>query len=856
MINSYLKMITSSLLLVATHVAGAGVFSDEIDANANSVKYVGSNIIAKGDAVIYFKDYKITADKVVVNMNTKDFEATGSVSVKQRVKTEINVTTRQLERITDRLDILVERIGTTPTPTGEHLTKVEITANTFEGDGSSVVGNLTTGFFEFDEFVTKASDFYIKGDHATKMPSGVIDAANVKLSSCEYLQDGHEHYSISAKTLTMTPEEGTTQADTDSSDVFGNPTEFYIALDDVKIHAGPLTVMWLPYFTIMPVDEFPTVGFKYGSNNKWGSYAMLSKKFKIPGTPYHPRFMLDYFSDRGFGKGVTNEYLGKDSYTEFLAYDLTKDKDRNESLPKYETDEAAAKRTYAPLRFELPKDRNIFMLNHWKHINPRLDFRTSINKISDIKFMEDFFKGLDDENPQPASFAELDYQFDNASANIMVRPRLNDFYSVVERLPELSLDFYRQPLDSNIYFESTSSFADMEMKWRKYDTARTEDNGVDPADYSSSRFDSLNMLYAPMKAGFLNIIPRAGVRVTAYSDSSKADITKDNLETMFEVDTSDRGEKIKGTNNVVNYDKKGGSKLRFIGEAGIEFNAKFYKSWQDVKSPFWNLDGMRHVFVPYVNYNYTSRPSEDRDNLYFFDSIDRLDEQHFVRVGLKNRLQTRAGNYGSQSIKNWLSVENYIDYDFNPEENFNNLHAIGTIVNFTPSERLRFTTKALVNPGGKDSGLKYFSPSVKYSFNDQWRATASYTYTDEYEYFNNQSMGTTLNHAIPTSDYGYRTEDSHSLFASLDFPIYNKTYGQVSSRYDFEQGYFTRNSLDIVQNLHCWDLIFQIEHETDEDDGKKKSDLSFSYSARLTAQPENYIEPFGGNVFGRTVNRR
>ena len=100
------------------------------------------------------------------------------------------------------------------------------------------------------------------------------------------------------------------------------------------------------------------------------------------------------------------------------------------------------------------------------------------------------------------------------------------------------------------------------------------------------------------------------------------------------------------------------------------------------------------------------------------------------------------------------------------------------------------------------------------------------------------------------------TDRDFNLSASLDFPIYEKAYGQFTSRYDFEAGYFRENSLEIIQNLHCWDLIFEVEHETNKRDGEQEKELSFSYGARLTAQPENFIEPFGGDVYRRTVNYR
>ena len=58
---------------------------------------------------------------------------------------------------------------------------------------------------------------------------------------------------------------------------------------------------------------------------------------------------------------------------------------------------------------------------------------------------------------------------------------------------------------------------------------------------------------------------------------------------------------------------------------------------------------------PFINYTYIPKPTEDRDHLYYFDDIDRIDEQNFMRFGVENRLQTRSGN----GVRNILAMENY-----------------------------------------------------------------------------------------------------------------------------------------------------------------------------------------------------
>ena len=131
-------------------------------------------------------------------------------------------------------------------------------------------------------------------------------------------------------------------------------------------------------------------------------------------------------------------------------------------------------------------------------------------------------------------------------------------------------------------------------------------------------------------------MPRAGLKLTAYSNTSKEKVTVEDLNTLFQAadPQNTRGMLLH------NYDDKGKAKLRFAGEIGVEASTKIYNSWQDVRSSFLALDGLRHVIRPYINYTLIPKPNVKRDHLYYFDDIDRIDEQHFIRFGLENRLQT------------------------------------------------------------------------------------------------------------------------------------------------------------------------------------------------------------------------
>ena len=58
-----------------------------VDASADVYEYIGDNLIARGHAVIKYGDITITADKVIVNLESRDLEAAGHVTFAKKQKT-------------------------------------------------------------------------------------------------------------------------------------------------------------------------------------------------------------------------------------------------------------------------------------------------------------------------------------------------------------------------------------------------------------------------------------------------------------------------------------------------------------------------------------------------------------------------------------------------------------------------------------------------------------------------------------------------------------------------------------------------------------------------------------------------
>ena len=323
---------------------------------------------------------------------------------------------------------------------------------------------------------------------------------------------------------------------------------------------------------------------------------------------------------------------------------------------------------------------------------------------------------------------------------------------------------------------------------------------------------------------------------------------------------ADEAEGIPWGYKVTNYDSKGGSKFRVIGEIGVEVNTKFYHTWQDVKNAYWELDGLRHVIVPYVNYTYIPRPTVNADNLYYFDEIDRITEQHFVRFGLTNRLQTRRNN----AIYEWMSLEHYWDLFIHDSEKFNHIGDFGTVLKFNPFSGLTISAELLLDvgrngahdkevfrggeyvgrPGIASGVINRLTTSIDYQFAPEWRVFASYTYSDAYLMRSAYSMGTQFPTMTATSMMFSPTSRSQTVSGGLEFPLLidKDLHGYTKCSYDIDYNLVSSACIGLTKKFHCWYVSAECgtkqrwdQHRNGEYSQRLKN--YFAVSVGLTAMP-------------------
>ncbi|MBR1964989.1 MAG: LPS-assembly protein LptD [Lentisphaeria bacterium] len=809
-----------------------------------------NNVILEGNVVVPSKNFHIVADKVILNTESRDIECSGNIKLLARKIEKCALSNEQFAELRKYPDVVVEVEDSAFTPLGEPYinTLVYYVTDTLTAD--KLAGNLTSGYLSMQNVRCKSGNFALKAESAVRKANGDIDLQNADFSSCEYLVEDNAHYSISASEINLRTYQDN-GFDIKNYDFSIGQHSVYAKNAFVNIYGVP--VLWLPVF-YKPKDESPQLfDFSIGATSDWGFFVSLSKEINISEYPYAvANLMVDYYEKRGFGYGTEVNFATENSKTNLFAYGIY-DTHPNEGV---DLDNS---------RMRIPHFRFDLRLTNVSHITPTFDFRTHVEYLSDPYVQYDFFRVNYNNNPEPASYAALEKYFENVTFSLYSRVRVNNFSNTVQKLPEFRIDVPRMEIfNTNLYYQGEHSIDYLSMKWRDFDKPRTTPNYIGTADYETMRLDSVNFLYYPIKLFNINIIPRAGVRFTVYSDSSKRKVYENDLQQIFIAN------EIEGAfpADVVNYDRSGGARARFIGEFGFEANTKIHRTYNDVRSEFFGIDGLKHVMVPYVNYTYITEPTEDREHLYYFDDVDRIERQNFFRLGLENRFFTRADNM----LVNTFRMENYLDLHIDDKDGFNHVGDFCTRLSTSPLKGLELSTLFAINAGdnykdrektyrnGRMVSRKGFSGrwlnrwqiTLRYEPIEDFVFSASYVYRDNYASRSAYSMGSTLTDMESGSAFDkYYNGRTQLLTLGVAVPLTpdRRTKASYQFMYDFEAGFIRSQRIGVSHKFHCWEFAVILAQSTDYEDGDKERDYSIYFNATLNGV-RNPLQQIRGEMPG------
>ncbi|MDI6774714.1 MAG: hypothetical protein QME60_04875 [Verrucomicrobiota bacterium] len=524
--------------------------------------------------------------------------------------------------------------------------------------GETLTGNFGTGEWTGGGVVADATPFrLLRSDRVTRAAGNKLVVKQGELTTCTNVAD-HVHFRVTAGEVELVPGD-------------------YLKARHVVWRFGSVPVLYLPYW-YRNLEENLGWDVQPGHSSRMGTFLLNSYSYRL-NHRLTAETRLDYRARRGFAAG--QELHGRDREKKLW---------RNDVEAYYADDQKPVDKDDDAERDDLDSRRHRFRVAHGYAVSDRDDVQLQAQYLSDTDVLEDFFEREFRRSPQPENFAVYTRRGNGCVGGLLFRGRLNDFYTDVNRLPEASFDWLRAEIGSGgFYYESHSAAGYLEKVWASSVTNRD--------DYAVFRADSAHMFYHPGRYwGFLNVIPRAGGRLTCYS------MTKD-LQTLTV-----------GANTVVS-EEEAGPGLRARPEAGCEVSCRAFKTWRDgVVSP------LRHVVEPYCNYTLATEPNLLPEYLYAFDSVDTLRRDYSLKFGMRNKWQTKRDDFLFQ----FASIDTYTTRRIEPnkgEKDFDFFHFDAEVI---PAEWLRFDAEGAYD--WHEGAVQTFDGRITLRPREGWRGAAEY----------------------------------------------------------------------------------------------------------------------------------
>jgi LPS-assembly protein len=436
----------------------------------------------------------------------------------------------------------------------------------------------------------------------------------------------------------------------------------------VTAYIGNVPIFWWPYLYQSLSDTFSfSVTPAYTST--WGPSLLTQVMFPI--TDYiRARLRLDYFGRRGPGIGFDP------------IIDYGKEKSSQARLKTFYIDDQNPdiNQTNIP-RVGVPESRYRVSLEDRTNFTDDIYATANITKLSDQYVMQDYYPGEFRIDPVPDNVVAVTKTNPVFTLTGIERFQANDFFTTTERQPEVVLDIKRHGLFGGpIFYEGETGFANLRLQF-------PEDSGI--KNYGTDRFDTFHQLtYPNTYFGWLSIVPRVGYRGTYYGK------TWDLGSTVFVPPTNPLvPDFILPPPTTANPIKFNGDTFRSVFDTGAEASFKISRTWENVQSRAFGLDGLMHVIQPFTDFSYVKEDGPNPLSILQFDRfepstqlraiefpqftpIDSIDSWTVWRLGVRNRLETRRDD---QTIT-WLELDTFFDVNFdNPYDRtdysnlFNNL---------------------------------------------------------------------------------------------------------------------------------------------------------------------------------------
>jgi len=594
---------------------------------------------------------------------------------------------------------------------------------------------------------------------------------------------------------------------------------------DAMLYVGNVPVFYFPYYRRSFGPHPNNFVFTPGYRGTFGPFLLGTYNWRA-NDQVDGALHLDLRERRGVGGGPDlNFHLGPKWGDGSARYYFTHDSEPNID---------GITNTISPIPATLPHDRSRFAFAYKAEPVTNLTAKISMNYQSDPLILRDFFEREYRANVQPNSFAELNKVWPNYSLDAMVQPRLNDFWERVERLPDIKLTALRQQVGvTPIYYEGESSAGYFKRSFANTDPFNITNN------YSAGRMDTFHQFVLPQTYfGWLNVTPRVGGRLTYYRS-----------EDGYFAQTNDF--------------------TRGVFNTGAEASFKLSRVWTEPKSKLWDVNGLRHIIEPSINYVFVPSPTTPPSQLPQFDyevpslrllpidypeynAIDSIDSQNVLRLALRNKLQTKREN-GVENLLNWAL---YTDWRLatRPDKTVTLQESTATSTNAVPH---RIHQESFANVFSDvdlrprswlfiNSQLRFDVENNRFNEtfnqvtvqpNNVWSASVSYRYliNNDPGLVNPLVQQLQISDLIPIPSQELEIPGHKTVQASVHYRLNENWAARISGRFEGRDGTFEEQQYTIYRDLRSWTaaLSFRLH----QNQGAAHNDFTIALTFSLKALP-------------------
>lgn len=357
-----------------------------------------------------------------------------------------------------------------------------------------------------------------------------------------------------------------------------------IILRNIVFEVAGVPILWFPYWYYPLTERDAPFSIVPGYSKRWGVYLLNSAQI-YRSENLKVSVAADYRQKHGLAAGIDADYnFAQKIKGMFKSYFL--DDKHFEKFDQHFDGSEEVKNIH--------KKRYRLTWEHEQKITSDTRLLSELNLQSDRQIIDDFFQREFEEQIQRVNFLDVTKATEKCQVEVYVAPRLNSFFDVLERLPQVRfMTKEKNVFNSPVFF--TSDIRAEELRFLFDD---------EDLDFDAFRLSSQNQLSLPLYLwNFLNFTPYVKGDSIMYSDV-----------------------------------REGDDKMRGVVTLGFNSDFRVSKIY-NVESTNWNIHGLRHVFEPTMDFKLV-RSNMRPEEVFQFDLIDSAVHDTAISFKFRNLLQT------------------------------------------------------------------------------------------------------------------------------------------------------------------------------------------------------------------------